>query len=182
MLKKEYSSETAEVPASWFGVLNSLFIILFAPVFSKLWETRFNPTGAVKFAMGLILLGVGFAVLAYGSKDIPLGAKTAQVSMIWLILAYLFHTFGELCLSPVGLSYVSKLAPPKFVGLMFGVWFGATAIANSLAGLSGSFIDKISEEFGLSTFFLIYFFIPAAAGVILILLTPFIKKKMHGIH
>jgi POT family proton-dependent oligopeptide transporter len=182
MLKKEFNTSTAEVPASWFGVLNSLFIILFAPVFSKLWETKFNPTGAVKFALGLILLGLGFAALAYGSKDIELGAKTAQVSMVWLILAYLLHTLGELCLSPVGLSYVSKLAPPKFVGLMFGVWFGATAIANYLAGLSGSFIDKISEEYGLSIFFMIYFFIPVLAGVILIILTPWIKKKMHGIH
>ncbi len=181
MLKKEYSSTSAEVPASWFGVLNSLFIILFAPVFSKLWKTKFNPTGAVKFALGLILLGLGFAALAYGGKDIPLGAKSASVSMIWLILAYLLHTLGELCLSPVGLSYVSKLAPPKYVGLMFGVWFGATAIANYLAGISGSFIDKISQEYRLSTFFMIYFFIPVAAGVILILLTPFIKKKMHGI-
>ncbi|GAB4248269.1 MAG: peptide MFS transporter [Vicingaceae bacterium] len=182
MLKKEFNTSTAEVPASWFGVLNSLFIILFAPVFSKLWETKFNPTGAVKFALGLILLGLGFAALAYGSKDIELGAKTAQVSMVWLILAYLLHTLGELCLSPVGLSYVSKLAPPKYVGLMFGVWFGATAIANYLAGLSGSFIDKISEEYGLSIFFMIYFIIPVLAGVILIILTPWIKKKMHGIH
>ena len=105
--------ENAEIEASWFLILNSLFIIGLAPLFSKWWESKFNPSAAVKFGLGMILLGIGFGALAYGSSSIPQGAKTASVSLIWLVLAYLLHTMGELCLSPVGLSYVSKLVPAK---------------------------------------------------------------------
>ena len=181
MLKKEFDADATEVPASWFSVLNSLFIILFAPLFSKLWESKFNPSGPLKFALGLVLLGVGFAVLAYGASTIPDGAKTASVSLMFLVVAYLFHTLGELCISPVGLSYVSKLAPLKLVGLMFGIWFIANFIANLLGGITGSYIDQISEEYGLSTFFLIFTVIPFAAALILVVLNPMMKRKMHGI-
>lgn len=182
MIQNEFNQEASEVPASWFGILNSFFIIAFAPLFSKIWESKFNPTASIKFAIGLILLGLGFGVLAFGSASIPSGAATASVSMVWLILAYLLHTLGELTLSPVGLSYVSKLAPGRLVGMMFGVWFLATALANYLAGWTGSLIDKITEMYSMSTFFLIYTGLPIGAGLILILLAPFIKKKMHGIH
>jgi len=181
MLVRDFSSQEAEVGASWFGILNSFFIIAFAPLFSKLWESKYNPTGPVKFALGLILLGIGFAILAFGSIGIPLGAKTASVSMIFLILAYFFHTMGELCVSPVGLSYVSKLAPLKLVGLMFGVWFVANFIANTMAGVTGSFIDPIVEKYGMSTFFLIFTIVPLAAGVIMLILNKTLLKKMHGI-
>ena len=87
-----------------------------------LWASKMNPSGPVKFSIGLILLGLGFGFLAYGSMSIPYGAQTASVSIFWLVFAYLFHTLGELCVSPVGLSYVSKLAPIRLVGLMFGFW------------------------------------------------------------
>ncbi|MBX2960123.1 MAG: peptide MFS transporter [Flavobacteriales bacterium] len=184
MLMKEFDSESAEIPASWFGVLNSLFIIIFAPLFSKLWETKFNPAPSVKFAMGLILLGLGFGILAFGAYAIPQGAEAGavRVSLVWLVLAYLLHTLGELVLSPVGLSYVSKLAPARLVGMMFGLWFTASAIANFLGGITASFIDKISEAYSLSVFFLIFTAIPILAGLILISITPIIKKKMHGVH
>lgn len=181
MLYREFTAESAEVPASWFGILNSFFIIAFAPLFSKIWQSRLNPSGPVKFAIGLILLGLGFGILAYGSMGIPLGAKTASVSMIFLILAYLFHTLGELCVSPVGLSYVSKLAPLKLVGLMFGVWFVANFIANSAAGITGSYIDPIVEEYGMTTFFLIFTLIPIAAGFIMLALNKTLIRMMHGI-
>lgn len=181
MLKKEFSSDATEVPASWFSVLNSLFIILFAPLFSKVWESKFNPSGPIKFALGLILLGIGFAVLSYGASAIPEGAKSASVSLMFLVVAYLFHTLGELCISPVGLSYVSKLAPLKLVGLMFGIWFIANFIANFLGGITGSYIDQISEEYGLSTFFLIFTVIPIAAAVILVVINPMMKRMMHGV-
>ena len=102
--------------------------------------------------------------------------------MIFLIAAYFFHTMGELCVSPVGLSYISKLAPPRLLGLMFGVWFLNTAIANKLAGFSGSYIDDISKHYSMSIFFLIFTLIPIAAGVVLMLLDKWMKKKMHGIH
>lgn len=181
MLVREFSDDTTEVAASWFSVLNSLFIILFAPVFSKLWQTKFNPSGPIKFAFGLILVGVGFAALAYGATAIPEGAKTAAVSMIWLILAYFFHTMGELCLSPVGLSYVSKLAPVKLVGLMFGIWFISNFLAGVIGGWTASYIDPITEEYGLSTFFLIFTLVPIAAGLIMIMLNKTLLKMMHGV-
>ena len=182
MIQNEFSQEASEVPASWFGILNSFFIITCAPIFSKIWESKLNPSASIKFALGLILLGLGFGVLAFGSASIPSGAATASVSMIWLVAAYFLHTMGELTLSPVGLSYVSKLAPARLVGLMFGVWFLASAVANYLAGWTGSLIDQITEMYSMSTFFLIYTGLPIGAGLVLILLTPMIKKKMHGIH
>ncbi|MGJ8592042.1 MAG: peptide MFS transporter [Aquaticitalea sp.] len=181
MLNRDFQSDTTEVPASWFSVLNSLFIILFAPVFSKLWESKFNPSGPVKFAIGLLLVGLGFGVLAYGSAGIPEGAKTASVSLMFLVIAYFLHTLGELCVSPVGLSYVSKLAPVKFVSLMFGIWFTANFFANLLGGFTGSYMDPIMEEHGLTTFFLIFTIIPIIAAVIMFLLNPMLKRKMHGI-
>lgn len=181
-VQKEFTAVSTEVPASWFGILNSFFIVSLAPFFSKLWETKFNPSGPVKFGLGLIFVGLGFAGLAYGGRDIAAGASVAQVSMFWLIFAYFFHTVGELCVSPVGLSYVSKLAPAKLVGLMFGVWFTCTAIGNWLAGKSGSLIDKISAEYSISTFFLIFTILPIVVGLIAFALTPLLRKWMHGVH
>lgn len=181
-VQKEFSANTTEVPASWFGILNSFFIVSLAPFFSKLWETKFNPSGPIKFGMGLIFVGLGFAGLAYGGSEIPKGATVAEVSMFWLIFAYFFHTVGELCVSPVGLSYVSKLAPAKLVGLMFGVWFTCTAVGNWLAGASGGLIDKISTEYSISYFFLIFTIIPIVAGAILFLINPLMKKWMNGVH
>lgn len=181
MLYRQYSVENPEVPASWFNILNSLFIIVFAPVFSKWWESKYNPNAAVKFGLGLISLGVGFLFLAFGSSGIPQGAEVAAVSMIWLVFAYFFHTMGELCLSPVGLSYISKLVPGRMIAFMFGVWYVVNAIGNKLAGTTGGMIDKITSEYSLSTFFLMFFIVPAFAGVIVILLNPIMKKLMHGV-
>ncbi len=181
MLDREFRSESTEVPASWFGILNSFYIITFAPLISKIWQSKYNVSGPFKFGFGLISLAIGFAILAYGSIDIPLGAKTASVSMIFLILAYFFHTMGELCVSPVGLSYVSKLAPKNLVGLMFGVWFIANFVANTAAGFTGSFIDPIVEVYGMSIFFLIFTIIPTAAGILMLIANKKIVKMMHGV-
>ena len=181
MLWREFQAETTEVQASWFSILNSFFIITFAPLFSKFWDMKIITSGPVKFALGLGLLAIGFAFLAWGSSSIPQGAKVASVSMIWLILAYLFHTLGELCLSPVGLAYVSKLAPVRLVGLMFGVWFIANFAANWAAGMTGSFIDQIVESTSMSGFFLIFTLIPAGAAVVMLLLKGTLTRKMHGV-
>ncbi|MBB4080052.1 POT family proton-dependent oligopeptide transporter [Lewinella aquimaris] len=183
MLYEQFTEEAPEVPAGWFQIFNSLFIICFAPAFAKLWEKKisFLRRGPVKFALGLTLLGLGFAILAIGSLSIPDGAKTASVSMFWLIAAYLFHTLGELCISPVGLSYVSKLAPVRLVGLMFGVFFVANFIANFAAGLTGSYIDPIAEEIGLSGFFAIFAAVPITAAIIFVAISGWMKKMMHGI-
>tara|TARA_Y100000591_G_C21740417_1_gene649039 strand:- start:93 stop:1163 length:1071 start_codon:yes stop_codon:yes gene_type:complete len=182
MLNREFVKDATEVPASWFAILNSFFIIVFAPVLSKIWQSKFNPSGPVKFGIGLMLLSIGFAILSYGSLSIPLGASSASQSMIFLILAYLFHTLGELCVSPVGLSYVSKLAPQKLVGLMFGVWFVANFIANLSAGFTGSFIDPIVEDYGMSVFFLIFTILPAVVGLLMIAANKKIVSMMHGIN
>ena len=181
MLSREFSQDSTEVPASWFAILNSFFIIVFAPVLSKVWQSKFNPSGPIKFGIGLMLLALGFGILSYGSINIPLGAASASQSMVFLILAYLFHTLGELCVSPVGLSYVSKLAPQKLVVLMFGVWFVANFIANTAAGITGSFIDPIVEDYGMSVFFLIFTILPAFVGLLMILANKKIVTMMHGI-
>ncbi|PKH49257.1 MFS transporter [Tenacibaculum sp. Bg11-29] len=181
MLKNQFSDVKTEVPASWFSILNSFYIIAFAPLISKIWESKFNPPATVKFGMGLILLGLGFGVLAYGSSEIPQGAQTASVSMVWLILAYLLHTLGELCLSPVGLSYVSKLVPASTIGVMFGLWYIAVGMGNKAAGSMGGMIDKITATYDMSTFFLIFTIVPMLAGFILMGLTPLVKKLMHGV-
>lgn len=173
--------QNAEIEASWFLILNSLFIIFLAPLFSKWWESKFNPSAAIKFGIGMMLLGIGFGALAYGSSAIPQGAKTASVSLIWLVLAYLFHTMGELCVSPVGLSYVSKLVPAKKIGMMFGIWYLVNALGNYLAAKTGSYIDPIVEQYSMSFFFLIFTIIPAVVGLIFLILNPLIKKLMHGI-
>src|SRR5690606_35069519 len=181
-IDREFSRVDTEVAASWFQILNSFFIITLATVFAKMWETKFNPSGPVKFAIGLILLGIGFGALAYGASEIPSGATSASVSMIWLILAYFFHTTGELCLSPVGLSYMSKLSPKNLIGLIMGFWFLSSAIANFMGGFIGSYIDQIAETYSISTFFMMFFVISIVAGILLMALSPWLKKLMHGIH
>jgi POT family proton-dependent oligopeptide transporter len=180
-LQNEFSDTGTEVPATWYAILNSLFIIMFAPLFSRWWESKYNPTGAVKYGIGLVLLGIGFGFLVIGSSMIPQGAKTASVSMIWLILAYLFHTLGELCLSPVGLSYLSKLVPGRMIAFMFGIYYLAIAIGNKLAHFMGGKIDAITAQYSLSTFFLIFTIVPIAAGVLAVLLNPLLKRLMHGV-
>ncbi|UPQ77797.1 peptide MFS transporter [Flavobacterium azooxidireducens] len=180
-VNREFTATETEVPATWFGILNSLFIIIFAPMFSKLWESKYNLPGAVKFGVGLILLGLGFGFLAFGAQSIVSGEDFVRVSMVWLILAYLFHTLGELCLSPVGLSYVSKLVPAKWIGVMFGIYYLFIAMGNKLAGSMGGMIEKISNEYSLSTFFLIFTIVPIGMGILISALNPIIKKLMHGV-
>jgi len=180
-INREFSKDTTEVGASWFAILNSFFIITLAPFFSKWWESKYNPSAAMKYALGLILLGLGFAILAYGTYGIPQGAKTASISMFFLIVAYLFHTMGELCLSPVGLSYLSKLVPARMIGFMFGIWYIAISIGQKTAGTMGGMIDKISEQYSLSSFFLIFTIVPIVVGIIAFLLNPLLKKLMHGV-
>ncbi|MFD0964334.1 peptide MFS transporter [Pseudofulvibacter geojedonensis] len=167
-----------EITVSWFSILNSFFIIAFASFFSKWWESKYNPSAASKYALGLIIMAVGFGLLAFGSYGIQEGVK---VSMLWLILAYLFHTLGELCLSPVGLSYVSKLVPARMIALMFGMWYLAIAIGNKLAAVVGGQIENITKEYSLSTFFLIFTIVPFVAGILVWALNPVLKKLMHGV-
>ncbi len=174
----EIKDNQVEITVSWFSILNSFFIIAFASFFSKWWDSKYNPSAAVKYALGLIIMAIGFGLLAYGSYGVTAGVK---VSMIWLIFAYLFHTLGELCLSPVGLSYVSKLVPARMIALMFGMWYLAIAIGNKLAAVVGGQIENITEQYSLSTFFLIFTVVPTVAGLLILALNPVLKRLMHGV-
>ena len=182
---ENFAQEALEVPASWFQSLNSFFIVALAPVFSWMWlsldRIGKNPSGPVKLASGLFLLGLGFLPMVIGSLPIPQGAASASVSMIWLIMAYFLHTVGELCLSPVGLSFVNKLSPKRLLGRMFGVYFLANFVANFLAGFLGSFVDKISETTSLSGFFSIFVVSSFVAGTALLILNKKLVRMMHGV-
>lgn len=172
-----------EITVSWFSILNSFFIIAFASFFSKLWESKYNPSPAFKFGFGLIILAIGFVVLAIGASSIESGtaAGMVRVSMVWLILAYFFHTIGELFLSPLGTSYVSKLVPGRMIAFMFGMWYLAIAIGNKAAGSLGGLVGKFSEEHSLSEFFILFAIVPAAAGLVIIGMNKLLKKLMHGV-
>ena len=180
-LYTELQSTETEVPVTWFAILNSLFIIIFAPLFTKWWDSRYNPPASVKYFLGLFLLGVGFAFLAFGARNVPAGAESASLSMTWLVFAYLFHTLGELCLSPMGLSYLSKLIPARMIAFMFGVYYLAIAIGNKLAHYVGGDIEKITAEYSLSGFFLIFTLIPIGLGLVSLALHPLLKRLMHGV-
>ena len=169
------------VPAGWFQSLGAIFIIIFAPVFAALWvwlaRRNLDPSVPLKFAFALFLLALGFVVMAAAAKFVVSGNK---VMPTWLTLTYLFHTFGELCLSPVGLSSVTKLAPRRLVGQLMGTWFLATSLGNLLAGLmAGDF-----SEDALSRWPMLYLriaLLPVIAGVLLIVLARPIKRWMAGI-
>jgi POT family proton-dependent oligopeptide transporter len=170
-----------EMSAGTLQTVNPTFIIIFAPVFAALWVTlgrrNLDPSAPVKFALGLILMGVGFYIMYVASHYVVGGAKVLPT---WLILTYMFHTFGELCLSPVGLSSFSKLAPARFVGQALGVWFLATALGNNMAG-------QIAGEFDANNLaampgqFLYIFWWGVIAGGVLLALTPFIRGFMKGV-
>jgi len=163
-------------PSSWFQSMNSLFIWAFAPVFAWLWIRLHDrePSTPVKFALGLLLVGGGFAVLVIAAN---LARQGVQVSPTWLTVVYLLHTFGELCLSPVGLSAMTKLAPARIAGLMMGVWFLATSVGNFIAGRLAGFYESMP----LPTLFLNIALIGIVSGVLMLMLAPPIKRLMGEI-
>jgi len=175
MLKNEFSKEVSEIKVSWFSTLNSFFIIALASTVSKLWESKYNPSAAMKYGYGLILVAIGYFIIGLGSWGIAEGVK---ISMVFLVLTYLFHTLGELFISPVGLSYVSKLVPARMLAFMFGIWYLAIAIAQKVAAV---LVETIQQEYSLSHFFFLFTAIPAAAGLLVMILNPIIKKLMPGI-
>jgi POT family proton-dependent oligopeptide transporter len=141
-----------ELPASYFQSINAIAIVIFAPVFAILWtslgKANREPSSPVKQAMGLFLLALGYLIIALGVKDLD---PSVKVSMFWLVTLYTVHTFGELCLSPIGLSMVVKLAPVRFASLLMGVWFLSTATANKFAGdLSALYPEEVRMESAIS--------------------------------
>jgi proton-dependent oligopeptide transporter, POT family len=173
------------IPASWFQSVNPLFIMILAPLYAWVWQrlskTKYNPSGPVKFGFGFIFLGLGFVALVIGASTIPRGATSGSAHLIWLVIAYLLHTMGELCLSPVGLSFVSKLSPLRMISMMFGVWLFASAIGNYISGSLSGMIDEFSKNQSLSSFFGIFVIISFIAALLIFLVSRILTKKMHGI-
>ena len=171
-----------ETPTSWLQSVNPIFIILLAPVMGMLWVQlgARNPSIPVKFGMGLALLGVGFLVLAWGSLYVPEGAAgnpEVGVAMTWLVVTFFFHTVGELALSPVGLSSVTKLSPHRLVGQMMGTWFMGAALGNLVAGLIAGRIETLPPE----QLFTVVASISVGSGLLFLLFAPLINRATHGV-
>jgi POT family proton-dependent oligopeptide transporter len=181
-----------EVTAGSFLSLNALYIVLFAPLFAWIWvalnKRNLEPNTAIKFGMAIVSVSLGFGVLVYGGSL----AEAGKVSAIWLALAYFLHTCGELSLSPVGLSAVTKLSPSKMVGFMMGVWFLATAAAEYVSVLlanlasidtsAGEVTDVVAATAKYMDLFYKLFIVGGIIGVGLLLVSPLIKKLMHGVN
>jgi POT family proton-dependent oligopeptide transporter len=164
-------------PATWYQSINPFFIIVLAPVFAWFWvwlgARQMDPSAPTKMGLGLLLLGVGFLVMMWAAQLVV--SSGGKVGPTWLVLAYLFHTFGELCLSPVGLSNVTKLAPAKFVSRMMGTWFLGTAMGNTIAGLvGGQFAEAKAPE--MPHIFLVMTLIGGGAGVLILLVSRSLRS------
>jgi len=173
-----------EVPALWFQSINSLFIIVFAPVFAALWvgmdKRGLELSSPAKFALGLAMAGTGFALMIIPANSIVSSAGAIKVSAWWLTISYFFQTLGELSLSPVGLSSMTKLSPRKYVGQMMGIWFLAASVGNLIAGLVGGSVDpeKLDQTPALFTWTAVALF--AAAALCGLLAIP-IRKMMQEV-
>ncbi|MBC7834369.1 MAG: peptide MFS transporter [Phycisphaerales bacterium] len=178
-----------EVPATWFQSVNAGLIFIMAPMFAALWtylgRRKMNPSQPVKIALGLIFLGLGFVFMVMAGRLAVGGA--AKASMVLILATYFWHTVGELCLSPTGLSYVTKAAPKQFVALLMGIWFVSSFIANLGGGLVASQVEDIASgkvktpwEFGgQADFFFLFVVTSIGAGVVILILTPLLKKLMR---
>ena len=179
-----------EIPTAWLQMINPFFVIVLAPVFAYFWNTRLGQAlnTPLKMGLGLIVLGIGFWFMLiagfqrgatwHGGLNIVDNADaTIKASMIWMILTYLLHTIGELSLSPVGLSIVTKLSPARFASLFMGVWIMAAAFANMLAGLISSYV----VELGASTVFASISAFVMVLGILMVSLNKVIERMMHGV-
>lgn len=188
-----------EFPASWFQSVNPLGIIILAPLMTMFWNTlhkkNLEPSSPMKMAFGLLLVALGYVVIAYGVHGVD---SQTKISMWWLIALYIIHTIGELSLSPIGLSMVSKLAPLRFSSLLMGTWFLANAVANKFAGTLSALIPPGAGETpadaaaaiptflgvqitDLFTFFCVFIGLSGAAALILFAMYKWLEKRMHGV-
>ena len=163
-------------PSAWYQSLNPLFIVIFAPVFAALWVKLGDkqPSSPVKFAIGLIGAGVGFWVMAIAAIEADAGQL---VGPLWLTFVYLIHTWAELCLSPVGLSSMTKLAPTRIVGSMMGVWFLGASVGNFFAGQMAT----LYESMPLAQLFGVVSILPVVAGIVMLLLAKRMTAMMGGV-
>ena len=175
---------TFEVPATWFQSINSAFIILLAPVFAGLWVSmgrrRKDLSSPAKFSLGLFFAGLGFLMMIYAAREVVASNGALKVSAMWLVGSYFFQTVGELCLSPVGLSSMTKLSPRKYVGQMMGIWFLASAVGNLIGGLVGGHVDPEKLEQMPQLFTTTTLFLMAAALLLALMIVP-IRRMMAGV-
>ena len=178
-----------EMPASWFQSVNAVCIISFAPLFVQLWrrldKSRKNPSIPVKFGLGILPLGLGFGVLILGIS--MAGAEATRISMFWLILLYALHTVGELCISPVGLSAMTKLAPPSMSGMVMGAWFMSIAVGNYSAGKLAEAVGSAGGAEGvakLGDYVSVYspaMYASFGVGVFFLIISPLVNRMLHGV-
>lgn len=181
---------TWEMPATWLQSVNPAVIILCGPIFAGLWtwlgKRRMNPSQPAKIGIGLLLLGAGFAVLTWGAAKAD--ATGAKAGLSFLLVTYFLHTLGELCLSPTGLSYVTKAAPVRYVSLLMGIWFVSSFVANLAGGLIASQVERIEKgEYklpwhfgGQADFFFLFVVTSVSAGTLILILTPMLKPLIGG--
>ncbi|MDR1052820.1 MAG: oligopeptide:H+ symporter [Planctomycetaceae bacterium] len=178
-------------PATWYQSVNSLCIVIFAPIFALIWGVlaryRIEPSTPTKFALGALLISAALFVMIPGAVEAK--ATGGKAAAYWLVLCYMLATWGELCLSPVGLSMVTKLAPVRYASLLMGVWFLASSLAYFFAGFGASYFGAgegisffLGEKSGLADFFLLMAIIPMIIGFIALALAPKLKRMMHGVN
>jgi POT family proton-dependent oligopeptide transporter len=169
------------IPSTWFQSLNAAFIVMFAPVYAWMWvalaKRNLNPSTPMKFGLGLVILALGFLVMVGAASVVAAGDKAFPS---WLLFTYLLHTFGELALSPVGLSATTKLAPKRYVGQMMGIWFLGAALGNVVAGLIAGEFD--AENVGaMPAQYMQIVLTTGGAGILFLVFTKPIKKLMGGV-
>lgn len=174
-----------QIPTTFFQSVNPLFIVALAPLFAWFWTSKYGKrlTTPVKMSLGMILLGIGFLFMLFATYEV----KTSMVAdkevilqkaaLIWLILTYFFHTIGELCLSPVGLSVVTKLAPIKLASMLMGVWMLSSFAANIIGGFIAAYVEKL----GAATIFVSIAIFVIGLGVVMLLVSKRLSKMMHGV-
>ncbi len=178
------------IPTTWFQSVNPGLIVALAPIFAMLWSglsrRGVEPNTPVKFALGLFQVGLGFVVLVYGMS---FAEGDAKVALLWMVLLYLFHTTGELCLSPVGLSMVTKLSPVKVVGMMMGTWFLGSAAASFIAGVvagktavNGASASLAMQKAQFAEVYMQLAWIAFGAALLMLIISPLLKRGMHGVH
>ena len=175
-----------EIPTAIFQSVNPLFIVALGPIFAWFWSSKLGSklTTPVKMSMGMILLGIGFLFMLFATFSVKTsGTGDAEVvkqkaALIWLVMTYFFHTIGELCLSPVGLSVVTKLAPLKLASMLMGVWMLSSFVANIMGGYIAMYVEKLG---GATIFISIAIFV-ISLGTLMLLLTKRLSKMMHGVN
>jgi POT family proton-dependent oligopeptide transporter len=170
-----------EIPTPWFQSVNPVSIIVFAPVFAALWSRLADrgrePSTPIKFVLALVLISLGFMVLVAGAGISDSGVR---VSPLWLVGAIVLHTWGELCLSPVGLSMVTRLSPARFGSLMMGLWFVSFFVSDLTAGRLAGMLERFEEGAGHASFFSIFVVVPLVGAALLLALSPLVGRLMHG--